>query len=63
MYVGLTVAYLGGVLICNTIGPLLFLPAVLAVLILAVIRREERYLEAAFGSEYTEYRRPVRRWL
>jgi len=28
-----------------------------------VIPREERYLEARFGEEYTSYNESVRRWL
>jgi protein-S-isoprenylcysteine O-methyltransferase Ste14 len=28
----------------------------------AVIAREERYLEARFGTEYAEYCQCVRRW-
>jgi protein-S-isoprenylcysteine O-methyltransferase Ste14 len=42
---------------------LILLPAVLVVVDWGVIRREERYLEERFGSDYTEYRRRVRRWL
>jgi len=63
MYVGLTTAYLGFVLVENTPWPLVLLPLVLGVLWFAVIRREERYLKEAFGDEYTDYCRRVRRWL
>lgn len=37
-------------------------PAV-SVMSLVVIPREERYLEARFGTEYTSYKAGVRRWL
>lgn len=63
MYVGLTVAYLGGALVLNAAWPLALLPFVLAALVVLVIRREERYLTAAFGPDYDAYRRRVRRWL
>jgi len=40
----------------------MLLPA-LALMVLVVIPREERYLEARFPSEYLPYKRAVRRWL
>lgn len=63
MYVGLTAAYLGGTLLMNSAWPLLVLPMVLISISYFVIRREERYLEGAFGESYREYSRRVRRWL
>ena len=63
MYVGLATMYLGGALLCNTGWPLILLPLVLYLMTALVIRREERYLLAEFGSEYAEYCRRVRRWL
>lgn len=63
MYVGLTLTYGGLALLIDTAWPLLLLPLVLALLVLVVIRREERYLERAFGESYREYRARVRRWL
>ena len=63
MYVGLTLAYAGIALLIDTAWPLLLLPIVLAVLFLVVVRREERYLERAFGERYRDYRRRVRRWI
>jgi protein-S-isoprenylcysteine O-methyltransferase Ste14 len=38
------------------------LPA-LALMVLVVVPREERYLEARFPAEYLPYKRDVRRWL
>jgi protein-S-isoprenylcysteine O-methyltransferase Ste14 len=63
MYLGLTLVYLGGVALVDSFWPLLILPVVLLVLTAAVIRREERYLAAAFGDAYNAYCRRVRRWL
>ena len=63
MYVALSVGYVGASMLVNALWPVLFLPAVWALLYLLVIRREERYLAAAFGDEYESYRARVRRWL
>jgi len=63
MYVSLVALYLAVSLLLNSWWPVLFLPLVIFVMGLAVIRREERYLAAAFPEEYAAYRRNVRRWL
>jgi protein-S-isoprenylcysteine O-methyltransferase Ste14 len=62
-YVAFTVAYLGISLLAGSRWPLLLLPVVLVVVDRGVIHREERYLDARFGSDYSGYRRRVRRWL
>ena len=63
MYLGLLIAYLGAALATNWAWPLVFLPAVVAVMSGFVIAREERYLVDAFGADYEAYRRRVRRWI
>jgi protein-S-isoprenylcysteine O-methyltransferase Ste14 len=63
MYLGLTIAYVGGTLLMNSAWPLLLLPIVLISISVLVIRREERYLHGAFAEEYRDYTRRVRRWL
>jgi protein-S-isoprenylcysteine O-methyltransferase Ste14 len=63
MYLALSLLYLGVMLLVNSVWTLLLLPVVIAVLHLTVIRQEERYLAATFGTGYDEYRRRVRRWL
>lgn len=63
MYVGMTAIYLGLVLVTNMLWPLLLLPLSLFALVMLVIRKEERYLADAFGSEYAAYRERTRRWL
>jgi protein-S-isoprenylcysteine O-methyltransferase Ste14 len=63
MYLALSLVYLGAVLLMNSVWMLLILPLLIAVLYLTVIRREERYLGATFGSAYGEYLSQVRRWL
>jgi protein-S-isoprenylcysteine O-methyltransferase Ste14 len=63
MYTGLTAAYVGGALLVNSVWPLALLPFVLLLLWQLVIRREEAYLDDAFGEEYAAYKRRVRRWV
>ena len=63
MYTGLTIAFIGGAFIMDSMWPLIVLPVVLGLVYLLVIRREEAYLADAFGEQYSAYRRRVRRWL
>lgn len=63
MYTGFTVVYIGLTLIINSAWPLLILPLVILALLSMVIEREEQYLHGAFGKQYAEYTRRVRRWL
>lgn len=63
MYAGMATVYFGGALIVNSGWALVILPVVMAAIYQLVIRREERYLSAAFPDEYEDYRRRVRRWL
>ena len=63
MYVGMSLAYIGGAFVMNSVWALIVFPVVIALLSRLVIAREERYLSSAFGEEYDDYRRRVRRWL
>lgn len=63
MYVGMTLLYLGGAALVNSLLPPAVLPLVLFVLSKLVIAREERYLGSVFTEEYAAYCRDVRRWL
>lgn len=63
MYIGLTIAYVGVALAMNSGWTLVVLPLAMYAMYRLVIRREERYLSAEFGSEYAEYRQRVRRWI
>ncbi len=63
MYIALSSLHLGVSILVNTSWPVLFLPMVWVFLYFSVIRREERYLAAAFGNEYESYCSRVRRWL
>ncbi len=63
MYTGMTVAYLGGILILDSFWTLVMLPVALAILYFFVVKREERYLLAEFGDAYEAYRKRVKRWV
>jgi protein-S-isoprenylcysteine O-methyltransferase Ste14 len=63
LYIGATLVYTGLALIFNSFWPLVLLPPLLVVMHLGVVRREERYLEAKFGTQYLDYKESVRRWI
>lgn len=63
MYVALCLLYGSLAALLNVAWPVMLWPAVVAALYWFVIRREERYLAGAFGTEYADYRRRVGRWL
>lgn len=63
MYLGMASLYAGIALGTGLLWALALLPVVLAVIQVAVIRREERYLEDLFGQPYRDYRARVRRWI
>lgn len=63
IYGAFTFLYVGLALIMNRVWPLLLLPALLRIMRIGVIEREEKYLEEKFGSEYTNYKERVPRWL
>jgi protein-S-isoprenylcysteine O-methyltransferase Ste14 len=62
MYLAMTLGYIGLSLLLNNFWAIAFLPAVLLVIDVFVIRKEERYLTAKFGDSYQQYRARVRRW-
>ena len=63
MYLGMTVAYVGGSLVLGTWWAPVALPAVVAFVDRNVIRREEAYLRSRFGDDYEEFSAHTRRWL
>lgn len=62
MYCAMAFGYFGLSFLLNTSWALLLLPAVIAVVDVFVIRREERYLRTKFGEDYRAYCARVRRW-
>ena len=63
LYLSMAVTYVGVALMLHAVAAVLLLPVALIVIVVGVIRREERYLERKFGAEYLAYRGRVRRWL
>jgi protein-S-isoprenylcysteine O-methyltransferase Ste14 len=63
IYLGLASLYVGVAALANAAWPLVLLPLVLGALTVLVIHHEEQHLRAAFGPDYDEYCRRVRRWL
>jgi protein-S-isoprenylcysteine O-methyltransferase Ste14 len=62
MYLGMTLILLGVALFVGSASPLLVPPAFLALIHLVFVRREERWMEEAFGESYRAYCRRTRRW-
>lgn len=63
MYVGLILIYLGLTFQFGNWWTLILLPLLIVFITYVVIHPEERYLERAFGTDYTEYKKRVRRWI
>jgi len=63
MYLGLLFMYTGIAIMLGNWWTFLFIPIVILVVTYAVIRKEEDYLERAFGQAYVDYRKKVRRWV
>ena len=63
IYVAFTLFHLGLAASFNSLGLLLTLVPAHALMVLVVVPREERYLEARFPAEFRQYKRDVRRWL
>lgn len=63
MYLAMSAGYAGFALIGQLPWTLFLLPVVMIACYRLVIRREEAYLAAEFGSAYTDYARTVRRWV
>ena len=62
-YLGMALLFAGIALLADAPWALLALPVAVAIIDRAVIAREERYLERAFGEEYLAYKHSVRRWV
>ena len=63
VYLAFTLLQIGLAAWVNSLAVLVMLLPALALMVLVVVPREERYLAARFPSEYLLYKREVRRWL
>jgi protein-S-isoprenylcysteine O-methyltransferase Ste14 len=63
IYLAFTLFQIGLAAWVNSLSVLITLLPALALIVLVVIPREERYLEARFPSEYLSYKGAVRRWV
>ena len=63
MYLGMALLLIGVGVLMGSVTPLLVVPVFVVLIQAMFVRMEERMLEAAFGAEYTAYRRRVRAWV
>jgi protein-S-isoprenylcysteine O-methyltransferase Ste14 len=63
IYLSVVILYIGLALLFGAGWSLILLVPAVAILQVAVIRREEAYLERRFGEAYRNYRARVRRWI
>lgn len=63
MYTGLLLVYAGLALLKGNWWTLLLMPLLAWVVQRVVILPEERYLQRAFGADYTAYKTKVNRWI
>jgi len=63
MYVSLMLLYAGIGIVKGNWWTFILIPILLIVVQVFIIKKEESYLERAFGQEYIDYRKRVRRWI
>ena len=63
MYLGMALLLIGIGVLMGSVTPLLVVPVFVVLIHAMFVRMEERMLEAAFGDEYTAYKRRVRAWV
>lgn len=63
MYTGLLLVYLGLAFIFGNWWTLILLPLLFLLVNYFIIFPEEKYLNRAFGDNYSEYKKKVRRWI
>jgi protein-S-isoprenylcysteine O-methyltransferase Ste14 len=63
MYMGMFLMLLGAAFLMGGIGALLPLPLFVLIIRNNFVLGEERFLEAAFGQHYLDYKSEVRRWI
>jgi protein-S-isoprenylcysteine O-methyltransferase Ste14 len=63
MYVGLMLIYLGLALQFGNWWTIILLPFLIAIVSYLIVLPEEKYLMRAFGDDYAQYKKRVRRWI
>lgn len=63
MYLGMFMILIGAALMMGSISPLLPVWLFMLVIRYNFVAGEERFLEAAFGQDYLDFKIKVRRWL
>jgi len=63
MYLGMFLLLLGVAFLMGSVGALLPIPVFMLIIRNHFVLGEERFMEAAFGQQYRDYKTRVRRWL
>jgi len=63
MYMGMFLVLLGVAFLMGAVGALLPVPVFVLIIRNNFVLGEERFLEAAFGQHYLDYKSEVRRWI
>ncbi len=63
MYMGLLLLYVGIAIVKGSWWSFILMPLLILIVQAFIIKKEEAYLERAFGEEYNNYRKRVRRWI
>jgi protein-S-isoprenylcysteine O-methyltransferase Ste14 len=63
MYMGMFLMLLGVAILLGSVGALLPVPVFILIIRNNFVLGEERFLEAAFGQHYLDYKSEVRRWI
>ena len=63
IYLGMVLTLLGAAVLFGTLSPFLIVPVFVVLIQSQFIRAEEAMLAEAFGSEYADYQKRVRRWI
>jgi len=62
-YLAMAAILFGSAVVMGSVLPFVFTALFIAIIEMLFIPVEERMLEEAFGGEYREYRKEVRRWV
>lgn len=63
IYVGMTLLSVGLAIVLGSVSPWLVVPVFVLLIVRNIIPVEEAMLREAFGEDYAQYQRNVRRWI